>query len=1721
MDGSTVIKVERFLGRPGTHVPLDDDGFLSDSVEGSSATTASVSGIRTWKALEHEPCVVLLGEPGSGKTRVIEEARARLAAPITTRKVDLGLFNDGEHLEKGLAFTDWLKTVGTGDLYAFLDGLDECLVQVDNAARILLKCLEDIFPQDRKRLKLRIVCRTGAWSSALASKLLELFPSTKTNAARPDQISSSEEGDEGERSVTDSQLPIWELLPLRTSDAITLATERARKWGKTLDSEKFLTAVKDASVGPLAARPKTLLYVVDLFVQHQALRGNRWELYERALRHGCTEEAEFRAEKMPREAWSPDERFLLMARVASGLLLGNCLALHRTESSSVLKGHLRVEDLGENGTIPIGARQATPAEVRRVLREEPHPLQTLEGELIRFSHRTEEEFLAAFHLVSQTTDIEKLWTVLCAGSDAIRPQFAELAGWVAAQNVSLRERIIRTSPEVLLLGGSSTLTDMERADLTERLLQACASRKIADVVGGWDNALDRLSHPDLPQKILPWLASGQDFVARRVAIRIARFCHPERGHWNSRLPRINPTQPFSEGNAAYVLAENPAWVSVVQRLIEIVLDTKEDLPLREKAAWALEEVGSASHWRCLRPLIHDTAGDINWNLRGIALRALLWRRVISLEEVFAAVRHRPRSGYLGAYRDFVYQEIPHWLERSVLPSALRWLREVWVAETSGHTESIEGAVLQVAWQYADDEHVQKELVATLLSFFLHCLSVPLNKSTVDAVPSHRRAIAGRLIREAKNKKGTRILIGRALRAAAELIRPEDLHWLLSWHRDETNAEVRPGIRNAVNALFPLTLLEHTEALIIACDQDPELKLSFRGILEPWNLDDPEVVLIRQDALSMAERQKSPIDSESEIQACLVACTTEPAHFESLLFALAQPVNGEGREINPYFSPLNELPGWQKADEARRRAIREVAANFLSSVPPEVDKWFGKSECSSDVLTGTRALMLLSECLEKLDNIPFPALEEWAVAMLTYGLDAQPQEWLVPILSALARRFPQAISDTTTQLLKLSSDPHNAVGLLRNSPLFWCDPLATQIRTWLRECSLTDKQDDAALSALIRTDAKEAAHLCWDRLEKAMSPIPEGMLPYTANAAVALWQTIETQDFKRWWGLTSRAERLSRKTVEEIAHRQFWGRESHDIINGLSSQDAEAWIRWLISAYPHRTEVQFQARLWRPRLPWDDVASLRNALIEMLARRATPEDVEILEHLDQESPDLNLRWLVARAHMARRSHGWAGWHLNELWALLRPPSAPTAVSPQGFDAKRMRECMRSAAIKGVYLLGCFDKRVTLYAQQCRALNLVHALVEHEELRAGVRVAVIGGGVGGLTAAAAVRLTGASVTLYEKEKQLLPIQRAAHHRWVHPHIYEALEWPTTDVSDLPVLPWKAGPASDVVMQLEAAFEKLASTMGSIHIHRNTLINKISKGTSGSVLLMDKNHVQTQYDIVIVAVGFGQESSSADITNARSSFCKSPISYWASDELTEQVDGKRILISGSGDGALIDLARALVADFRHAEFVEDLLRNSLYQPLRRQFMEIEDRLRMKTDVCLWSEYSKRIQVPQEVFEFLRTREDANVTFNFSHYGFFDRGTALHNRLLAFLFLSAQRGGNSLVNRWPGRIIKVDASDKAQRVFVDPRAKPHESAETFIDHAPLVLEGREFDIVVLRHGPAANYFEKNLPNLQADVDRQRKVLAELDYSRHLVPSTQDYFRRCSLLLPGCKASQ
>ncbi len=408
--------------------------------------------------------------------------------------------------------------------------------------------------------------------------------------------------------------------------------------------------------------------------------------------------------------------------------------------------------------------------------------------------------------------------------------------------------------------------------------------------------------------------------------------------------------------------------------------------------------------------------------------------------------------------------------------------------------------------------------------------------------------------------------------------------------------------------------------------------------------------------------------------------------------------------------------------------------------------------------------------------------------------------------------------------------------------------------------------------------------------------------------------------------------------------------------------------------------------------------------------------------------------------------------------------------------------------GVYLLGSYARYVTIYSQQIRALNLIDALCKTGQLQRGVSVAVVGGGIAGLTAAAAAAVRGAEVTVIEGDKDFFPIQRQAGSRYLHPHIYD---WPLSELqagqenrADLPFLDWEAGEAVIVFRKLKEKWETLFKTtanqlrepktyMGSrltslalrpelgglqltIEVHGDEVPNALESKTLTA-------------DIIILALGFGREFGRADLQR-----------YWEQapfDAVPPNI--LRWLVSGFGDGGLTDLMRLCISNFRHDEFVrkhetdsrlatklKELLADPGRQSIRSAFEELYSQLDNDSLIA-------RGQL----------RTNTEVTFNAPIDYLESEGSSILNKFIVF-----QLEKLSKFTRQEGWLKSIPTPESTGPPYtVEFTDKPSREA----DHK--VIAKAEFDRLIIRHGPERPISENSFPEIwQATKSLREKWAAQ-----------------------------
>lgn len=292
-------------------------------------------------------------------------------------------------------------------------------------------------------------------------------------------------------------------------------------------------------------------------------------------------------------------------------------------------------------------------------------------------------------------------------------------------------------------------------------------------------------------------------------------------------------------------------------------------------------------------------------------------------------------------------------------------------------------------------------------------------------------------------------------------------------------------------------------------------------------------------------------------------------------------------------------------------------------------------------------------------------------------------------------------------------------------------------------------------------------------------------------------------------------------------------------------------------------------------------------------------------------------------------------------------------------------------KKQYLIGVFQKGITFYKQQVRALNIFYGLLKTDIIKPPaknsinedrMKICVIGGGIGGMTFAAAALKAGFNVTLLEIKPRLLHMQQGCTTRKIHPNIYD---WPEkqkdslSPYAKLPVLSWKSDTASSVAQQVIEEFKNILKELqsydksrGSYYTHCDPeiTVKALKDGKSRVTFIQrpprpdpDEKHstIYGEYDLLIYAPGYGVEIGT-EKNNIIKGVPRTP-SYWANDDLAQTLLSKTqrsFVVYGTGDGALIDVFRLKIENFDLEDFVNCLkTEETKFNQLTKNFLSIKD--------------------------------------------------------------------------------------------------------------------------------------------------------------------------------------
>ncbi|WP_424101801.1 NACHT domain-containing protein [Moorena producens] len=543
-----------------------------------------------------------------------------------------------QKLFKSDKFTRWQS--GSHRLHIFLDSFDECLLEINKLAVILVDAIKNYKEHVKlKRLTLRIACRTAVLPSVLEPGLKKLF---------------------GEDS-----LKIYQLVPLRRQDVVKAAEANG------IDPDAFLEEVSRKNLVPLAIKPITLNFILNNWHRYQSLENNSiYELYRYGCRCLCEENNPSRRDSGAIGDLDLDQRLIIAARIAAVTIFANRFGVWTGTDADYPRSKDQLilidddlcmrEEVAKSNNFDI-----TKPAIKEVL---DTGLFSSGGEKrIGWSHQTYAEFLAAWYLKEHNVSVSFFQRRFYLSEDEhpeqlsknpeqlskdpeqlskdpeqlskdpedkLIPQLHETAAWLATMIPDIREVILSSDPDVLVHSDIPPDPTLQEAVVSNLLMEYEQGKINQKLINYHLYEYEKLKHPKLAEQLRPYIVDAtKPIEARYTAITMAHFCQLK---------------------------------ELQNELVTLATDSAETIELRISAVQAIGEIGDETSILKLKPLaLNPFLEDEQDMLKGYCLQALCNKRIYLTDDELFDFLAIPISN---CYRVFIsYTLVPMLKEK--------WLRQ--------------------------------------------------------------------------------------------------------------------------------------------------------------------------------------------------------------------------------------------------------------------------------------------------------------------------------------------------------------------------------------------------------------------------------------------------------------------------------------------------------------------------------------------------------------------------------------------------------------------------------------------------------------------------------------------------------------------------------------------------------------------------------------------------------------------------------------------------------------------------------------------------------------------------------------------------------------------------------------------------------------------------------------------------------------------------------------
>ena len=1098
--------------------------------------------------LRDVPCLVLLGEPGMGKTYAVRMEQQRLRAgqqnDLDARRVDLLGRDPSQPVSDYLFDRDFYRawTTGRHRLVYFIDSVDKSGADVE---RVMAAIENELSSADISRLRLRLVCRDHDWSFQFADALRSIWD---------------------RNSEVVSNLQVLQLQPLGEHE-IRLAAEA---YGK--DAEQFLIDVETANALPLATVPLTL----NMLLNTEKLTSSRRDLFDRGIRELCRGK-----ENGGLSSNDVTKRVDMVARIAAAMVLTNQFSIdtrHETADSSALSvPDLLLDDESQNQ--------------EKLVRDTVNTGLFVGSGRRQWIHQSFAEYLTAVYLSRESVQINDIVGLTTASDDQFAQPLYEVLRWLIEMRDDVLEKVVDTQPSLLLTTDLSHLQEKDLRSIYKAMLDLEDVHLYAQHM--WSLKRFQASHPAAKRILLPYLSDTKKHKYLRYFVLRLLECHgfPDMDCELERLALDDSEDYELRCLAARGIRDHGSAES--RLALKPFIFGNDDDPDDQLKGYALQSLwpqylSAEELFNALQPPKRENYSG-SYSSFIFELKQSDFMKPDAIPAALQWVARQPRRHKMPfSFPDIMYKAMRAAWEHRNMPSVLESFAQAVVVRQKHH----DGIFGKKPYSYppdqdhdafmrafADDSEGRRELA-------LLCLKLLIDH---DNAASLLRLSQPPLV----TSEDTDWLVG-LLDASIDVdLRSHVCQMVARTAIDE------PAIVYEASERHPdLKIL--TERQFVSALDDPEVMSRRQYFVEDkqWEKD----IALRQAQFKPVKHLEEAI---SKIE------TGDVNHSLTVIYYLLVEVTGAGSvEFRPDMTEFPNWNVCDQELQARIvTAARKYVLHFEYKPPETPDEnWYASDTIPTAELAGYYALFLLFNLSQdRLAGIPLARWRKWSSIVAWFPLEVLilndgrkeyhelTRQKQLELLRMFYRTVPQELLNNIRDLLTANDGQEQFIRQdLDKFAHLWGERLESMLLALLREEVLSPKGQRSLLDFLLQQDSEDASHYADGRILESVFATTDRNL--VVELCVAQMLGASDFDWSPVWHVILSNEEMGKEIIERVAKEDY----HYNSVKGLSERELADLFLWTEERYPSSEDPQIDgvhavsAR--------EQVGNWRNSLIRRLREK---------------------------------------------------------------------------------------------------------------------------------------------------------------------------------------------------------------------------------------------------------------------------------------------------------------------------------------------------------------------------------------------------------------------------------------------------------------------------------------------------------------------------------------